>query len=96
MKLQKGQFPGGKWVQRVGEQEGHWETKMVNITFVFSMQNLFKYQFVHTYKSRRRLFERRKKTHRGEEEGQKGNGNKYEHRSIIYVYKMPFIIWKVI
>lgn len=23
MKLQEGQFPGGKGVQRVGEQEGH-------------------------------------------------------------------------
>lgn len=39
----------------------------MNIEFVF----VHKYQSVHTKKSRRRLFERRKKTHRGKKEGQK-------------------------
>lgn len=40
--------------------------KKMNIEFVF----VHKYQSVHTNKSRRRLFKRRKKTHRGKKEGQ--------------------------
>lgn len=41
--------------------------KKMNIEFIF----VHKYQSVHTKESRRRLFKRRKKNHRGKKEGQK-------------------------